>query len=554
MPGAIGARLPRGRAQPGAQGDFDAAARFQRLDDELFAILTQPHRGSVMVTLAPERVEPERIAALVAVGVRVSAGHSEASHAEALAAFDAGMSGVTHLFNAMPPMLQRAPGLVGAALDDPRPWCGLIVDGVHVDPAVLRVAVAARPADRMMLVTDAMPSVGAREKDFVLQRRRIRVADGICAYEDGTLAGADLDMAGAVRRAVELLRVDPSRAAAMAATHPAAFLGRNNERGRIAAGLRASIRLAGPGASAGRDMDRRRPRRRLRIVARTRNSRSTFPLPRINEAATSGGSSGEHHDRPRRPRRRPRTRRLPGGARAARHRDRALGFLVRCGGDLQSIVPENRALLARRDKLQAQIDARYRAGQPVDEGFLREIGYLVPEPAPFRIAPTKVDHEVARIARPQLVVPILNARFLLNAANARWGSLYDALYGSDVIPGDKGSGYDPVRGGKVIAWAKAFLDDALPLAEGSWADLAGAPVLADPSLYVGRSENGLLYRHNGLHIEVVIDRAHPIGRDDPAGIADVVLESAITTICDLENRSRRSTRRTRSRPMPTGSG
>ena len=198
-------------------------------------------------------------------------------------------------------------------------------------------------------------------------------------------------------------------------------------------------------------------------------------------------------------------------------------------------APENRALLARRDELQAQIDARYRGGAAVDQAFLREIGYLVPEPAPFTIAPENVDDEVARIAGPQLVVPILNARFLLNAANARWGSLYDALYGTDAIPGDRAPGYDPARGQLVIAWAKAFMDEALPLAEGSWADLAGEPVLADPSLFVGRSEKGLLYRHNGLHVEVVIDRDHPIGRDDPAGIADVVLESAVTTICDLED-------------------
>ena len=202
---------------------------------------------------------------------------------------------------------------------------------------------------------------------------------------------------------------------------------------------------------------------------------------------------------------------------------------------LARFAPENRALLAVRDTLQAQIDARYAAGQPVDAAFLREIGYLVPEPAPFAVDPADVDDEVARIAGPQLVVPILNARFLLNAANARWGSLYDALYGTDAIPGDRAPGYDPARGAQVIAWAKAFLETALPLADGSWAALAGEPVLADPSLFVGRSDKGLLYRHNGLHIEVVIDRAHPVGRDDPAGIADVILESAVTTICDLED-------------------
>lgn len=206
-------------------------------------------------------------------------------------------------------------------------------------------------------------------------------------------------------------------------------------------------------------------------------------------------------------------------------------------------APENAALLAKRDSIQAQIDAYYgdRAGQPIDtpalRDFLTEIGYLVPEPAPFQIGSENVDDEVARLAGPQLVVPILNARFLLNAANARWGSLYDALYGTDAIPGAAaGKGYDPQRGAQVIAWAKAFLDEAVPLANGSWAELNHDDVqLADPSQYRGRSEKGRLFRHNGLHIEVVFDPAHPIGRDDPAGIADVILESALTTICDLED-------------------
>ncbi|WP_374648513.1 malate synthase G [Rhizorhabdus sp.] len=206
-------------------------------------------------------------------------------------------------------------------------------------------------------------------------------------------------------------------------------------------------------------------------------------------------------------------------------------------------VPENRELLARRDALQAQIDAWHgeRAGQPIDmdayKAFLSSIGYLVPEPAPFAVGTRNVDAELATTAGPQLVVPILNARFLLNAANARWGSLYDALYGTDAIPGSPaGPGYDAERGAKVIAWAKAFLDRAVPLADASWADWKGdAPVLADPAQLVGRADDNLLLRNNGLHIELVIDRAHPIGREDPAGLADVILESALTTICDLED-------------------
>ena len=205
-------------------------------------------------------------------------------------------------------------------------------------------------------------------------------------------------------------------------------------------------------------------------------------------------------------------------------------------------VPENRALLAKRDELQAKIDAWHDAhpGQPSPDAyhaFLREISYLVAEPEPFTIEPGNVDDEVARLAGPQLVVPVLNARFLLNAANARWGSLYDALYGTDAIAGPAaGKGYDPERGALVIARARAFLDGAVPLASGSWTDFAGGdPVLADPAQLVGRRGADLLLRNNGLHIELIIDRDHRVGRDDPAGVADIVLEAALTTIVDLED-------------------
>nr|WP_222422930.1 malate synthase G [Sphingobium sp. B2] len=206
-------------------------------------------------------------------------------------------------------------------------------------------------------------------------------------------------------------------------------------------------------------------------------------------------------------------------------------------------APDNVALLRKRDTMQAQIDSWHeqRVGQPHDaaayQAFLREIGYLVAEPAPFTIGSENVDDEVARLAGPQLVVPILNARFLLNAANARWGSLYDALYGTDAIPGSAaGKGYDAARGAQVIAWAKAFLDDAVPLANGRWADLTSDEIiLAHPAQYLGQSAKGRLFRHNGLHIEVVFDRDHPIGATDPAGVSDVILESALTAICDLED-------------------
>ncbi len=207
---------------------------------------------------------------------------------------------------------------------------------------------------------------------------------------------------------------------------------------------------------------------------------------------------------------------------------------------LDRFVPDNHSLLAERDRLQAAIDAWHR-DNPFEadayQAFLTQIGYLVPEPAPFAVDPANVDAEIATMAGPQLVVPILNARFLLNAANARWGSMYDALYGTDALPGSATrGGYDPGRGGQVIAWAKAFLDDVAPLSNGSWTDwTGGTPDLGDPSQLVGRDGETLLLRHNGLHIELVIDRSHPIGRTDPAGIADVVLESALTAICDLED-------------------
>jgi malate synthase len=208
-------------------------------------------------------------------------------------------------------------------------------------------------------------------------------------------------------------------------------------------------------------------------------------------------------------------------------------------------TPENRRLLAVRDDLQARIDAWHlqHRGQPYDTpaatAFLRDIGYLADEPAPFAIGTTKVDAEVATLAGPQLVVPSLNARFVLNAANARWGSLYDALYGTDALGDGPSSGpYDAARGARVVARAKAFLDEAVPLAGGSWVDRATPPEgldLRDLTQYVGRTGRSRLFRHNGLHIEVVFDPGHPIGATDPAGISDVVLEAALSTIVDLED-------------------
>jgi len=238
VPGVIGIHVEGPVINVARKGIHDPA-RFRALDDEMLALLTAPRRGRVMVTLAPECVSTDQIAALVAAGVRVCLGHTDADYTTATAAFAAGASGVTHLYNAMSPLNHRAPGVVGAALDDDSAWCGIIVDGFHVDDAALRIALRARPADRFMLVTDAMPCVGAETKNFVLQGKPIHVEGGRCVGADGTLAGSDLDMAGAVRGAVTRLGLTPEAAAGLAATSPAAFLGLSDERGTLAVGQRA---------------------------------------------------------------------------------------------------------------------------------------------------------------------------------------------------------------------------------------------------------------------------------------------------------------------------
>jgi malate synthase len=219
------------------------------------------------------------------------------------------------------------------------------------------------------------------------------------------------------------------------------------------------------------------------------------------------------------------------------------GFAALCA----RFVPRNRELLARRDALQARIDAWHaeRQGKPHDpvtyKAFLEEIGYLAPDPGAFTIGTRNVDREIAALAGPQLVVPSLNERFALNAANARWGSLYDAWYGTDALPdapAAQGKGYNPQRGAAVVAAGRAFLNLALPLdGGGDWAEWRGGdvPALCDPAQYLGRGSNSLLFANNGLHIEVVVDPVHPVGATDPAGIADIVLESALTTIVDLED-------------------
>jgi len=217
------------------------------------------------------------------------------------------------------------------------------------------------------------------------------------------------------------------------------------------------------------------------------------------------------------------------------------GFAALC----DRFVPVNRALLKKRDDLQAQIDAWHlaRKGMPLDadeyRAFLESIGYLVPEPGPFTIGTRNVDREIAVLAGPQLVVPSLNDRFVLNAANARWGSLYDAWYGTDALDAEpaRPGGYDPQRGAAVIRAGRAFLDLTLPLDGMSWADWDGEsdPPLCDPAQFAGRKPGGLLFCNNGLHVELVLDRTHNVGKDDKAGIADIVLEAALTTIVDMED-------------------
>jgi len=234
---------------------------------------------------------------------------------------------------------------------------------------------------------------------------------------------------------------------------------------------------------------------------------------------------------------------------------------------IEKFAAENKVLLQKREDLQQQIDLRYAAQKDKpfnveeDEEFLRDIGYIIAEKESFQIETNNADDEIARIAGPQLVVPIMNARYALNAANARWGSLYDALYGTDVIAQTNGlektADYNPLRGEKVIEWARQFLDEAFPLSGASWFDLAKPITLNENTLcleveegrkvalkdekqflgYVGDKgkPNKILLENNGLHIEIVMDDSHPIGKNDPAHIADVILESALSTIMDCED-------------------
>jgi len=240
VPGVLGIHIEGPFLNANRKGIHDAS-KFRILDDAAFDLLTSLKRGKTLVTLAPEATTPQMIRRLVEAGVVVAAGHTNADYDTIRTALDAGVSGFTHLFNAMSPLTSREPGAVGAALEDEASWCGLIVDGRHVHPAVLRVALRARRRDRFMLVTDALSSVGQAEKSFTVQGRAIRVVDGVAVDENGTLAGSDLDMASAVRNVMAIGGLTVSEAVELASAAPAAFLGLAPELGAIAPGRRADL-------------------------------------------------------------------------------------------------------------------------------------------------------------------------------------------------------------------------------------------------------------------------------------------------------------------------
>lgn len=240
VPGVLGVHIEGPFLNVRRKGIHDAS-KFRVLDDDAVHRLTRLKGGRTLITLAPEMTTPEMIGRLAKAGARVAAGHTDADYPTMRTGFAAGITGITHLFNAMSPLQNRAPGVVGAALENQDAWCGIIVDGHHVDPVTLRLAMRCRPADRFMLVSDAMPSVGAEGDHFILQGRRITVRDGLCYDDQGVLAGSDLDMASAVRNCVSMLGVDLSTALAMASASPAAFLGLSDRRGAITPGQAADL-------------------------------------------------------------------------------------------------------------------------------------------------------------------------------------------------------------------------------------------------------------------------------------------------------------------------
>ena len=240
VPGVLGIHLEGPYLAPARKGVHDPKF-FHAPGSEELAMLCAPHAGVRLMTLAPDQVASESIKSLAAAGLVLCVGHTAADYDTTKAALADGIRGFTHLFNAMTPLGSREPGVVGAALDDAQSWCGLIVDGHHVHPATLRSAIAAKPRGKMLLVTDAMPPVGADHPDFVLNGETITAKDGICQTAQGTLAGSALDMAGAVRNTVEMLGLPLDEAVRMASTYPADFLGLSDSHGRIAPGYCADL-------------------------------------------------------------------------------------------------------------------------------------------------------------------------------------------------------------------------------------------------------------------------------------------------------------------------
>ena len=240
VPGVLGIHLEGPYLAPARKGTHDAN-KFRVPDADEIALATSLDNGLTLITLAPEQVGVDAIAAFVARGAVVAAGHTAGSYAQIRAGLDAGVRGFTHLYNAMSPLESREPGAVGAALEDRDAWCGLIVDGVHVHPVSLRVALAAKPRGKAFLVTDAMPPVGADSPDYVLYGETITARDGVVRNAAGALAGSALDMATAVRNCVELLGLPLDEAARMASTYPAEFLRLGDRFGRIAPGYRADL-------------------------------------------------------------------------------------------------------------------------------------------------------------------------------------------------------------------------------------------------------------------------------------------------------------------------
>ncbi|HYL69824.1 MAG TPA: N-acetylglucosamine-6-phosphate deacetylase, partial [Candidatus Dormibacteraeota bacterium] len=243
VPGVLGIHIEGPYLNVARKGVHDPA-KLRDLDASALGLLTSLHNGRTLVTLAPEVTTPEIIEKLVAAGVLVSAGHTNATYAEMRSALEHGLRGFTHLFNAMSQLTGREPGAVGAALDDPGSWCGIIVDGEHSDPVVLRIALRCKPHDRFMLVTDAMPSVGTSQSSFELQGRRITVNGSTCLDEEGRLAGSNIDMATSVRNAISMLGLPLPEAVRMASQWPAEFLGLATDLGRIEPGQRANLVLA----------------------------------------------------------------------------------------------------------------------------------------------------------------------------------------------------------------------------------------------------------------------------------------------------------------------